>query len=408
MPRLLLLLPAAGYANQDFIDAAGRLNIELVACADYCHRLAPGWGLPPLMSVPFDQPDLALPQVLGALMQPVDAVLAADDHGMALAARLREALRLPGNPPEAVAMLTDKLFFRQLQQAAGLLHPDFVAVQDDDVDVAAAPGFPLVVKARRLNASRGVIRADDAVQLARAMKQVQRVQARAQRDAAALGLLVERFIPGIEVALDGVLTHGDLRVLAVFDKPDPLDGPFFEESCFVTPSRLPAATQRELADAARRACAAAGVTEGVIHAEARINDAGIWLLEIAPRGIGGLCGRVLAVTRGMTSAEVVLRHATGLPLPGQPEQGAVGVMMLPTPASGIFHGNDGLDAARGIAHVSGIEITAHPGQLVAPPPEGSGYLGFIFSRAATPQQAEAALRAAHAALTLRIQPQVRP
>jgi biotin carboxylase len=408
MPRLLLLLPAAGYANQDFIDAAGRLNIELVACADYCHRLAPGWGLPPLMSVPFDQPDLALPQVLGALMQPVDAVLAADDHGMALAARLREALRLPGNPPEAVAMLTDKLFFRQLQQAAGLLHPDFVAVQDDDVDVAAAPGFPLVVKARRLNASRGVIRADDAVQLARAMKQVQRVQARAQRDAAALGLLVERFIPGIEVALDGVLTHGDLRVLAVFDKPDPLDGPFFEESCFVTPSRLPAATQRELADAARRACAAAGVTEGVIHAEARINDAGIWLLEIAPRGIGGLCGRVLAATHGMTSAEIVLRHATGLPLPGQLEQGAAGVMMLPIPASGIFHGIDGLDAARGIVHVSGIEITAHPGQLVAPPPEGSGYLGFIFSHAATPQQAEAALRAAHAALTLRIQPQVRP
>lgn len=406
MPRLLLLLPAAGYANQDFIDAAGRLNIELVACADYCHRLAPGWGLPPLMSVPFDQPDLALPQVLRALMQPVDAVLAADDHGMALAARLREALRLPGNPPEAVAMLTDKLFFRQLQQAAGLPHPEFAVVHDDDVN--AAPGFPLVVKARRLNASRGVIRADDAVQLARAMKQVQRIQARVQRDAAALGLLVERFIPGAEIALDGLLSHGNLRVLAVFDKPDPLDGPFFEETCFVTPSRLPAVTQRELADAVGRACAAAGVTDGVIHAEARINDAGIWLLEIAPRGIGGLCGRVLAGTHGMTSAEIVLRHATGLPLPAQPEQGAAGVMMLPIPASGIFHGIDGLDAARCIAHVSGIEITAHPGQLVAPPPEGGGYLGFIFSRAATPQQAEAALRAAHAALTVRIQPQVRP
>jgi biotin carboxylase len=408
MPRLLLLLPAAGYANQDFIDAASRLNIELVACADYCHRLAPGWGLPPLMSVPFDQPELALPRVLNALTQPVDAVLAADDHGVALAARLRAALQLPGNPPEAVAMLTDKLRFRQLQQAAGLPHPAFVAVRDDDVHAAAVAGFPLVVKARRLNASRGVIRADDATQLARAMKQVQGIQARVQRDAAALGLLVERFIPGAEVALDGVLTNGDLRVLAVFDKPDPLDGPYFEETCFVTPSHLPAATQRELADTVQHACVAAGVTEGVIHAEARINDAGIWLLEIAPRGIGGLCGRVLAATLGMTSAEIVLRHATGLPLPGQPEQGAAGVMMLPIPVSGIFHGIDGLDAARGIAHVSGIEITAHPGQLLAPPPDGSGYLGFIFSRAATPQQAEAALRAAYAALVLRIQPQVRP
>jgi len=408
MPRLLLLLPAAGYANQEFIDAARRLNVELVTCADYCHRLAPSWGLPPLMSVPFDQPGLALPRVLLALTQPVDAVLAADDHGVALAAQLRVALNLPGNPPEAVAMLTDKLRFRQLQQAAGLPHPAFVAVQDEEVDVATVPDFPLVVKARRLNASRGVIRADDAVQLARAMKQVQGIQARVQRDAAALGLLVERFIPGIEVALDGVLTDGDLRVLAVFDKPDPLDGPFFEETCFVTPSRLPAATQRELAHAVQQACAAAGVTEGVIHAEARINDAGIWLLEIAPRGIGGLCGRVLAATLGMTSAEIVLRHAVGLPLPMQTNDTAAGVMMIPIPAGGIFHGVDGLEAARAVPHVTGIEITAQPGQLVAPPPEGAGYLGFIFSRAATPGEAEAALRAAHAALALRIQPLVEP
>lgn len=406
MPRLLLLLPAAGYANQDFIAAAARLNIELVACADYCHRLAPGWGLPPLMSVPFDQPDIALPQVLQALKQPVDAVLAVDDHGLALAARLRVALGLPGNSPEAVATLTDKLRFRQLQQASGLPHPAFFEIKNGDVNAAAALGFPLVVKARRLNASRGVIRADDAGQLARAVKQVQRIQARALRNQD--DLLVEAFIPGVEVALDGVLSNGALRVFAVFDKPDPLDGPYFEETLFITPSRLPEATQRELADAAERACVAAGVTEGVIHAEARINAAGVWLLEIAPRSIGGLCGRVLAATLGMASAEIVLRHAVGLPLPAQVNDTAAGVMMIPIPASGIFLGVDGLDAARAIPHLTDIEITAPPGQLVAPPPEGAGYLGFLFSRAATPQQAEAALRAAHAALAVRIQPLVEP
>jgi len=406
MPRLLLLLPAAGYANQDFIAAAARLNVELVACADHCHRLAPGWGLPPLMSVPFDQPGVALPQVLAALSQPVDAVLAADDHGLALAAQLRVALGLPGNPPEAVATLTDKLRFRQLQQAIGLPHPAFAGVDNGDANVAAAPVFPLVVKARRLNASRGVIRADDADQLARALRQVQRIQARAQRNQD--DLLVEAFIPGVEVALDGVLSSGALRVLAVFDKPDPLDGPYFEETLFITPSRLPDATQRELADAAERACVAAGVTDGVIHAEARVNDAGVWLLEIAPRGIGGLCGRVLAATLGMGSAEIVLRHAVGLPLPMQTNDTAAGVMMIPIPAGGIFHGVDGLEAARAVPHVTGIEITAQPGQLVAPPPEGAGYLGFIFSRAATPGEAEAALRAAHAALALRIQPLVEP
>ncbi|HSJ81529.1 MAG TPA: ATP-grasp domain-containing protein [Thiobacillus sp.] len=408
MPRLLLLLPAAGYANQDFIAAAARLNIEIVACADYCHRLAPGWGLPPLMSVPFDQPGLALPQVLAALSQPVDAVLAADDHGQALAAQLREALGLSGNPSEAVATLTDKLRFRHLQQAIGLPHPDFAEIKDGDINAAAALDFPLVVKARRLNASRGVIRANDVDQLARALKQVQRIQARAQRDAA--DLLVERFIPGVEVALDGVLSGGALRVLAVFDKPDPLDGPYFEETLFITPSRLPNQTQRELADAVERACVAAGVTEGVVHAEARINEAGVWLLEIAPRGIGGLCGRVFAATLGMDSAEIVLRHAVGLPLPlpAPANDSAAGVMMIPIPASGIFRGVDGLDAARAVPHITGIEITAPPGHLVAPPPEGAGYLGFLFSRAATPQQAEAALRAAHAALVVRIQSRVEP
>jgi biotin carboxylase len=405
MPRLLLLLPAAGYANRDFIAAAARLDIELVACADYCHQLAPGWGLPPLMSVPFDQPDIALPQVLHALKQPVDAVLAVDDHGLALAAQLRVALKLPGNPPEAVATLTDKLRFRQLQQSTGLPHPEFVVIKDGEVNAAAA-NFPLVVKARRLNASRGVIRVDDAGQLARALAQVQRIQARAQRDAD--DLLVERFIPGVEVALDGVLSGGVLRVLAVFDKPDPLDGPYFEETLYITPSRLPDATQRELAAAVERACVAAGVTEGVIHAEARINGAGVWLLEIAPRGIGGLCGRVLAATLGMDSAEVVLRHAVGLPLPVSASESAAGVMMIPIPVSGIFLGVDGLDVARGVPDLTGIEITARPGQLVAPPPEGAGYLGFLFSRAATPQQAEAALRAAHAALAVRIRPQVEP
>ena len=408
MPRLLLLLPAAGYANQDFIAAAARLDIELVACADYCHQLAPGWGLPPLMSVPFDRPETALPQVLRALTQSVDGVLAADDHGLALAAQLRMALKLPGNPPEAVATLTDKLQFRRLQQAIDLPHPLFVSVPGDDTNAAASLGFPLVVKARRLNASRGVIRADDEAQLARAMKQARRIQARIQRGAGELGLLVEQFIPGFEVALDGVMTHGELQVLALFDKPDPLDGPFFEETIFVTPSRLPAATQHHLADAVTRACVAAGLTEGMVHAEARINDAGVWLLEIAPRGIGGLCGRVLDATLGMTSAEIVLRHAAGLPLPAQAHAVAAGVMMIPIPLSGILQGVDGIDAGRNVPHITGIEITASAGQLVAPPPEGAGYLGFIFSRAATAQEAESALRTAHAALAVRIQPLVEP
>lgn len=405
MPRVLLLLPAAGYANADFMAAADALGVQIVTCADYCYRLAPAWGLPPLMSVPFDQPDAAVPRVLQVLDGRVDAVLAVDDHGQTLAARLRVELGLPGNPPEAVAVLTDKLRFRELQASLGLPHPEFATVEDA-TDPAALPAFPVVVKARRLNASRGVIRADDAAQLVQALRRVRHIQARAQREDDAL--LVERFLPGVEVALDGVLRDGALTVLAVFDKPDPLDGPYFEETLFVTPSRLPAATQATLAAAVEKTCVAAGVRDGVVHAEARVNGDGVWLLEIAPRGIGGLCGRVLAATLGMSSAEIVLRHAVGLPLP-QPQPGAAaGVMMIPIPAAGIFRGVDGVDVARAMPDITGVEITAHPGQLVAPPPEGAGYLGFLFSRAATPEAAVAALRSAHATLRVNIQPLVEP
>jgi biotin carboxylase len=407
MPRILLLLPAAGYTNQDFSEAADHLGIEIVSCADYCHRLAPSWGLPPIMSVPFDQPDIAIPIVLASLKQPVDAVVTSDDHGVQLAARLRQELDLPGSRPEAVACLADKLFFRELQVTLGLPHPSFSVLPGTPDAAAMTLRFPLVVKARRLSASRGVIRVDSMAELRHAVHQIRRIQARLLREANALSLLVESFIPGDEIALEGVLRGGHLDVLAIFDKPDPLNGPYFEESRYVTPSRLPAAIQRRIAGDVSRICNAAGVSEGVIHAEARINVSGIYLLEVAPRGIGGMCGRVLEATLGMGSAEIILRHAARLPVPAISRAiGAAGVMMIPIPATGILKGVDSLDAARAVPHVCGIEITAAPGQIVAPPPDGASYLGFIFSRADTPETAAEALRAAHAKLSINIQPLV--
>ena len=435
--KLLLLLPAAGYANQDFQEAADTLGVEVITCADFCHQLAPTWGLPPLMSVPFDRPAESVPRILsalknldltssrssqratslpplsqagkgGSLPHTIDAVIASDDHGSELAAHLRQALGLPGNAVDAVMRLRDKLHFRQLQQAQGLLHPAFRAVQHNDNGAIAAAqlGFPLVVKSRRLNASRGVIRANNPVEFGCALAQVRRIQARYLRDAELLGVLIESFIPGVEVALEGVLSHGQLQVLALFDKPNPLDGPTFEETIYVTPSRLPPQTQGAIAEAVSRACAAAGVTEGAIHAEARINAEGVWLLEIAPRAIGGLCGRTLTATLGISSAEIVLRHALGLPLNIHTQQTAAGVMMIPIPATGLLQAVDGVEAAQAMPHITGIEITATPGQIIAPPPEGASYLGFIFSRAVNPETAEAALRAAHAQLAIRIQPLV--
>jgi biotin carboxylase len=263
--------------------------------------------------------------------------------------------------------------------------------------------YPVVVKARRLSASRGVIRADDTASFAQAVARVRRIQVLADRDAAQLGLIVESFIPGREYALEGLLESGALRVLALFDKPDPLDGPYFEETIYVTPSRLPADMQVAIAAEVQRACALAGLGSGPVHAEMRVNDQGLWLLEVAARSIGGLCGRVLNHRLGMSLEELILRYVLGMPVLPSANNEASGVMMIPVPEHGIFHGATGLTEALAVPGIGDIRITAQPGQIVAPPPEGSGYLGFIFSRAPAPEAAEAALRAAHAKLAIEIQ-----
>ena len=405
MPRVLLLLPAAGYRNEDFLAAAQKLDVEVVTAADYCHRLAPLMGMSPILSLHFDQPEMAAEQALDSLGRRVDAVLAVDDHGLELAALLQEKLGIAGNTLQAVRVTRDKLAFRHLLKTQGFNCPSFSAAvsEADALALARTVTYPVVVKARRLSASRGVIRADDAASFAQAVARVRRIQAVADRDAAQLGLIVEAFIPGRECALEGLLENGALRVLALFDKPDPLDGPYFEETIYVTPSRLPADTQAEIAAEVQRACALAGLRSGPVHAEMRINDQGVWLLEVAARSIGGLCGRMLNHRLGMSLEELILRHVLGMPMLHSAHNEASGVMMIPVPEHGIFHSARGLTEALGVSGISDIRITAHPGQIVAPPPEGSGYLGFIFSRAPSPEAAEAALRAAHAKLVVEIQ-----
>lgn len=397
MKRVLLLLPTTGYRNADFLAAAKTLGVTIIAAENYCPRLAPAWGMAPIMALRFDRPEEALETVLRELDGAPDAVLAVDDSGTALAALLAARYGLPANPVSAVRTLGDKLAFRRLLRERGLAAPAFHALASGEDPRSLLPDltFPVVVKARRLSASRGVIRADDETSFLRAVRWVRAIQARADRDAEALGLVVEAFIPGVEVALEGSLNRGVLTPLALFDKPDPLDGPYFEETLYVSPSRLPQATQLRLREDVERACRAAGLTDGPVHAEARVNAAGIWLLEVAARSIGGLCGRVLKHFLGMPLEERILRQALGESLPIAGEGGAAGVMMIPIPRRGILHRVEGVEAAQAVPGITGVTIATEPGQIIAPPPDGASYLGFIFSRADRPETAEMALRISH-------------
>jgi len=407
MKRVLLLLPTTGYRNQDFLAAAKKLGVEIVAAANYCHQLAPSWGLAPIMALHFDRPEQAADTVLREINGHPDAVLAVDDSGVELAALLAERLGLPGNPAHAVRRVRDKLAFRRLLQEREFLCPEFhhLPTGDDPRKLFSELKFPVVVKARRLSGSRGVIRADDSEELVRAVNWVRVIQSRADRDAEELGLIIEDFIPGREHALEGILKNGELTVLALFDKPDPLDGPYFEETLYVTPTRLPEAVQARIHEEVARVCRVAGLATGPVHAEVRVNDQGIWILEVAARSIGGLCGRVLTHSLGMSLEEFILRQAVAEPLAIAGEGGAAGVMMIPIPRRGIYHGLEGLAAAQSVPGVTGVTITAEPGQIIAPPPDGASYLGFIFSRAASPAEAENALRSAHRRLQFDIRPE---
>lgn len=415
MTRVLLLLPTTGYRNSDFLAAAEKLGVEIVAAANYCHQLAPSWGLSPIMALHFDRPEQAVDTVFREMNGIPDAVLAVDDSGVELAAMLSERLGLPGNPAQAVRRVRDKLAFRRLLQERKFPCPEFhhLPTGEDARKLLAELKFPVVVKARRLSGSRGVIRADDPEELMRAVNWVRAIQTRADRDAQELGLIIEDFIPGREYALEGSLQRGELTTLALFDKPDPLDGPYFEETLYITPSRLPQALQDRIHQVVAGACRAAELMTGPVHAEVRVNDQGIWILEVAARSIGGLCGRVLIHLLGMSLEELILRQVVAesrpISLPAAidaaGEGGAAGVMMIPIPRRGIYQGLEGLAAAQSVRGVTGVAITVEPGQIIAPPPDGASYLGFIFARAASPADAEMALRIAHSRLHFDIRPE---
>ena len=407
MKRVLLLLPTTSYRNEAFIAAGKKVGVEMITAADYCHRLAPGWGLDPIRAVHFDRPGEALDVVLRSLKHKPDAVLAVDDPGLELAALLNERLGLAANLPEAVRRVRDKLSFRQMQKEGGLLCPDFrhLPSDADPAELISRLKWPVVVKARRLSGSRGVIRADNAEEYLQAVTWVKSIQNKADRDAADLGLVVEDFIPGREYALESILDHGKLNTLAWFDKPDPLDGPYFEETIYVTPSRLPNGTQEEIHHAVQHACRLAGLVTGPVHAEMRVNDEGVWLLEVAARSIGGLCGTTLNHVLGITLEELILRHALNEPVALSSSREGAGVMMIPIPRRGIYRGVRNLESALEMPGITGIRITAQAGQIIAPPPDGASYLGFIFSLCANPAEAEMALRLAHTRLLFDIQPE---
>jgi biotin carboxylase len=406
---VLLLVPARSYRAADFVRAAAKMGLDLTVASD---GALPVGGRPVIPLQPGD-PDRCAEQI-ASRSGTVDAVVAADAPMLLLAAAVAARLGLPHNPAGALRAAADKSRQRELWDGAGVAQPRYTIVPAHASDAAvrqaaAETGFPCVVKAVSLTASQGVLRADDPAQAVRAATRIRGVLAAAGPRAAG-PLLVEEYLPGPELSIDGLLTEGGLTPVAIFDKPAMPDGPTFEETLLVTPSRLArhviAGAVRTAGDGAR----ALGLRTGPVHAELRITGAGPAMLELAARSIGGLCSRALRFPGGKSLEELILANALGEPVPAglQEPPRSCGVFMLPVPRAGVLSSVEGRADAEAVPGITGVTITIPPGRRVRPLPDGDQYLGFVFAEASTPAEVEKALTTASQRLRAVIEPGAAP
>ena len=401
MQRLLLLMATRTYRARAFVSAAHKLGGEVIVGSERpqaLSRIAQGTSL----TLDFRHPERAVDSIVQfGRQKPLTAVVGVDDDTTLVAAMATQALSLPGNSPESVEAAQNKFRMRTLLAEAGLPSPDFqlLPVTADSGTAAKVP-YPCVLKPVFLAASRGVIRANDPSEFGSAFQRIQSIltlpEVRQQGGEWADKILVESYIPGTEIALEGLLAGGELQVLTIFDKPDPLDGPYFEETIYLTPSRLSHKLQVAVTDATQQAATVLGLREGPVHAELRLNERGAWIVEIAARSIGGLCSTVLEFGAGVSLEDLILRHAIGADLPEIPNPlSPSGAMMIPIPRRGVLRAINGRDDAAAVPGIQGIDISIPIGHEVIPLPEGDRYLGFIFARGQTVHEVEWALREAH-------------
>jgi formate-dependent phosphoribosylglycinamide formyltransferase (GAR transformylase) len=422
MPRLLLFTTKLGYQTRSFDEAARKLGVELVFVTDRCHQLDDPWG-DRAVPVHFESPDAATWDVVHfvrrrAARLEIDGILSLGDRPAVTAAHVARGLGILYNHHAGVQACRSKLRMREVFREAGLRVPWFRSISLTPTPEPSLLGitYPCVAKPLSLSASQGVVRANSRGEFIAAATRIRRLlespEIRATHEPNLDHILVEGYIPGREVAVEGLLTDGELRVLAIFDKPDPLEGPYFEETIYITPSRLPDSQQHDIKRCAADAIRALGLSQGPVHAEFRVNEDGVWPLEVAPRPIGGLCARALRfapdpTTQTIGLEELLLRHALGLPGSDWPrEQAASGVMMIPVPMRGILEKIEGEDAARSVPGITALEITARLHDYIAAWPEGSSYLGFLFATGNSAEEVEVAIRAAHAKLHFDLTPRL--
>jgi len=399
-PCVLLLSPHCSYRLAPYLKAAEKLAIDTIVASqgEYSLVSAAASGI----HINFDHPD-ACGQLLKAIHdRQIKAVIGTDDRTVELAAQVSKALKLTHNEPQSIRFTRRKDLARQCLQKSSLNVPEFQICALDKLLAGenCTPGYPVVIKPLALSGSRGVIRANNPTELIAAAQRLHAILDEVTNEDEKQLVLVEAFIPGYEYAYEGLLNNGKLQTLTLFDKPDLMEGPYFEETYYITPSRLASEQQAAIQQAVETACRAYGLQQGPIHAEVKLHNNKVWFIEMASRTVGGQCARLFNYATGLTLEETVLAQAVGLELDQQSIEYAAGVLMIPILQQGLLRRVEGLLEASKVPYIEDIEISIHEGYEIIPLPEGDSYLGFMFAKAPTPVEAEQALRTAYKKITV--------
>lgn len=389
MPRAVVILPSTTYRAGDFVAAAQALDVDLVVASEQPPPLDMGDGY---LQIDCSDPETAAAAVIALGDDvPLDGVVSADDRGVIIAAIAASRLGLAGNDPSAAASTRNKAKMRDRLAAHEVPQPAFRTLSpgEDATEAGDQLGYPLVVKPVSRSASQGVLRVDSSHDLELTIRRVRAIVG--DED-----LLLEKYVPGFEVAVEGLVREGELTVLAVFDKPDAPSGPSFPETILVTPSRLGEEEMSECVRVARQTIAGLGLSHGPVHIELKVDRDQVRVIEVAARSIGGLCSRSLSFGLMDTTLEtLILRNALMMDKPELRRQTeASGVLMIPIEQAGTLRMVRGIEESRDIEGITGIDLTIPPGTPVSPVPEGDRYLGFVFARARDPESVESALRKA--------------
>jgi biotin carboxylase len=400
-PEVVLVVPPFSYRTQAYVAAAKKLGLKTTIALD------PAYGVPEgvdgYLPVSFERRDCSA-QLIASHVRAngASAIVSTDDGAVDLAAMAAQELGLPHNPVHAIQATNDKHAMRILLERAGVPSPAYRHhwMCEEPRRIAARLDYPVVLKPLYLSGSRGVMRANNPEEFVTAFYRLARLLEQPGTGPEPKSFLVEDYVPGVEVSMEGIFVDGKLWPLGIYDKPDPLEGPFFEETLLITPSRLATEVQDRIARVAEQALQAVGLRVGPVHVELRCNERGPWIVELAARTMGGHCSRALPFRNGFTLEDVILSHAVGLDVKKfERTDGAHGVMMIPIPGEGILRRVNGIPAAESVPNVSGVMITIEEGEIITPLPEGHKYMGFIFAHGETPDGVESSLRRAHGCLS---------